>query len=180
MVFVIELRTRHLKHERSLHILRFDHPAKHWSNHPPQIFLRGASGVLLGYDITSRASFEGIRDYVQLMKDYAEEGTRLVIVGHKLDLEEEREVSTEEGHELARAMASELGGRHVPFYETSAKTGENVEAALSELVKQCPRMPEVKREWAVCRMLGEVNGRSGFEATFSEMFWTSTSRNPSL
>lgn len=57
----------------------------------------------------------------------------MVLVGNKTDLNERRVVSTDEGKELA----DKLG---ISFYETSAKTGENVEKvfqdSLNEISKQ--------------------------------------------
>merc|ERR1711907_584906 len=128
-------------------------------------YFRGAHGLLLGYDITSRASFEGMHDFMEQIKSYCDYGTIVVLVGHKLDLEEEREVSTGEGEQLAKELGSELGNQ-VTFYETSAKTGENIEAAMTCLVTSAWAVPR-REEFAVCRMLGEVNGRSGFEAKAS-------------
>lgn len=43
-----------------------------------------------------------------------------MIAGNKLDLEDERKVSYEEGENLAK----DYGGK---FIETSAKTGQNIE-----------------------------------------------------
>jgi GTPase SAR1 family protein len=57
----------------------------------------------------------------------------MVLVGNKVDLDEKRVVSTDEGKELA----DKLG---ISFYETSAKTGKNVdkvfEESLNEISKQ--------------------------------------------
>ena len=53
----------------------------------------------------------------------------IVIVGNKRDKFQEREVSTEE----AKALAQQLG---CEFFETSAKTNTNVEAAFKSLVRQ--------------------------------------------
>ena len=44
----------------------------------------------------------------------------MILVGNKSDLEEKREVSKEEGQELANQYG-------IDFFETSAKTGQNVE-----------------------------------------------------
>ena len=55
----------------------------------------------------------------------------LTIVGNKTDLEEKRQVSTEEG----KAMAEELGSM---FIETSAKLGDNVKELFTDLARKLP------------------------------------------
>ena len=50
-------------------------------------------------------------------------------MGSKCDLEEHREVSVDEGKELARKFKC-------PFFETSAKARLNVEESFSEVVRQ--------------------------------------------
>ena len=50
------------------------------------------------------------------------------MVGNKCDLVAERSVSTQEGLEMARHF-------NIPFFETSARDGLNVEQALLTLIK---------------------------------------------
>jgi len=52
-----------------------------------------------------------------------------MIIGNKIDLEDKREVSTEEGENFAK----EVG---IPFMETSAKTAYNVEAAFTKTAEE--------------------------------------------
>ena len=60
--------------------------------------------ALVVYDITNRSSFKSIF---------------IILVGNKNDLENERQVSYEEGLEFAK-------NNNIVFFETSAKTGKNI------------------------------------------------------
>ena len=51
-----------------------------------------------------------------------------MLIGNKADLEDEREVSKEEGEQLAQMLECK-------YYETSAKTGQNVNEALDEIAR---------------------------------------------
>jgi GTPase KRas protein len=53
----------------------------------------------------------------------------MMLVGNKCDLEEKREVSIQEGQDLARAFGA-------LFKEASAKTRVNVEEAFYDLVRK--------------------------------------------
>ena len=51
-----------------------------------------------------------------------------VLIGNKSDLESERIVSEEEGEQLAKLLECK-------YYETSAKTGQNINQAMDEMAK---------------------------------------------
>mmetsp|Transcript_23490 Transcript_23490/g.29962 ORF Transcript_23490/g.29962 Transcript_23490/m.29962 type:complete len:83 (+) Transcript_23490:1-249(+) len=53
----------------------------------------------------------------------------MMLVGNKCDLEDKREVETNEGEELAKRL-------NCQFKEASAKTRENVEEAFYDLVRE--------------------------------------------
>ena len=53
----------------------------------------------------------------------------LVLIGNKTDLEAERQVA----EKAARDLADSLG---IKYFETSAKTGENVNEAIDALLEQ--------------------------------------------
>lgn len=55
-----------------------------------------------------------------------------VIVGNKIDLEEDRVIGKDQGRSLADKY-------NIPYVETSAMTGENVEELFLSLVQQMPR-----------------------------------------
>ena len=67
----------------------------------------------------------------------------VVLVGNKVDLEEEREVSPSEG----QALAEDWG---CPFMETSAKSKTMVDELFAEIVRQMDFCPLPDRREACC------------------------------
>ncbi len=99
--------------------------------------MRHGQGFLLVYSITSRSSFEevsSIREQILHVKD--RDSVPLVLVGNKCDLNEERQVATEEGQNLAQSFGC-------PFFETSAKTPINVDLAFHDLVREIRRFDQM-------------------------------------
>ncbi|KAJ0032986.1 hypothetical protein NQD34_000093 [Periophthalmus magnuspinnatus] len=90
-------------------------------------YYRGAMGFLLMYDITNQDSFCVVQDWATQIKTYSWDNAQVVLVGNKLDLEEDRQVPTED----ARRLATELG---FLFFEASAKDNINVKQVFDSLV----------------------------------------------
>jgi len=93
-------------------------------------YYRGAHGILLVYDITSRKTFAHVGLWLSYIRKYADKNTALILIGNKCDLLNKREVPTSEGE--LKAEKSDC-----KFYETSAKTDININKAFSQLVKNC-------------------------------------------
>ena len=72
------------------------------------------------YDITNRNSFQNIKSWIEDCKKQSPKSVFLVLIGNKIDLENKREVSYEEGSIYAQKNG-------MLFFETSAKTGKNIE-----------------------------------------------------
>ena len=89
------------------------------------------------YDICNFDSFNEIPDYIERCKKNASKDILMVLVGTKLDLKEERMVSTEEGKKFAEE-------NEMLFFETSAKTGENVEKLFAKSVKKIYKIKKKK------------------------------------
>ena len=92
--------------------------------------LKHFNGTILIYDITNLESFKLIREFNKELNENGFSNLKKVLVGNKCDLEDKREVTTEEGKKLAK----ELGINN--FFEVSAKTGKNVEEAYYSLFRE--------------------------------------------
>ncbi|XP_073901302.1 ras-related protein Rab-37 isoform X2 [Castor canadensis] len=92
-------------------------------------YYRDAQALLLLYDITNKSSFDNIRAWLAEIHEYAQRGVVIMLLGNKADVSSERVIRSEDGETLAR----EYG---VPFMETSAKTGMNVELAFLAIAKE--------------------------------------------
>ena len=85
--------------------------------------------ALVVYDISSRDSFNNVSTWIEDCKNQSPKTIYMVLVGNKSDLEDRRQVSKEEGEELA-------GKYGLHFYETSAKTGDNVDDIFKDSVNE--------------------------------------------
>jgi Ras-related protein Rab-14 len=92
-------------------------------------YYRGAAGALMVYDITRRQTFHHLASWLTDARNLTNPHTIIMLIGNKLDLAEQREVSYEE----ASRFAEENG---LIYMETSAKTGDNVEDAFLVTAKK--------------------------------------------
>merc|ERR1711939_425450 len=88
-------------------------------------YYRGANAIFIVYDVTHCESFRNVRQkWMHEVKKYATKGVTVVLVGNKADEAiEKRQVLEEAGQELADSFG-------IPFVETSAKSGRNVDDAF--------------------------------------------------
>ena len=89
-------------------------------------------GFILVYSIVSEDTFkelQGVRDRILSVKD-TEDVPPMILVGNKVDLEEERVVPKANGQALAKKF------NNCAFLETSAKQRINVEETFTTLVRQ--------------------------------------------
>ncbi|VDD96273.1 unnamed protein product [Enterobius vermicularis] len=91
-------------------------------------YYRDADALLLIYDVTNRESFVHVRDWLARIQEYAKKTALITLVGNKIDLHNERKVKYEEAKHLAESY-------NIPFIETSAKTGHNVQETFHEVSK---------------------------------------------
>ena len=90
-------------------------------------YYKNTACAIIVYEISNKKSFENISSWIEECKNTAPKSILMVLVGNKCDLDN-REVTEEEGREFA-----EKNG--MLFFETSAKTGKNVEELFKQSVK---------------------------------------------
>ncbi|KAL1240441.1 Ras-related protein [Trichinella pseudospiralis] len=93
-----------------------------------QSYYRSANGIIICYDVTCRKSFKNVRRWLDDVLKFAAPNVVKLLVATKIDLENDRLVSTEEGKALAQA-------EQMNFIETSAKENLNVDQAFENLAK---------------------------------------------
>ena len=103
---------------------------------------RNANGILFVCDITNRESFKNIKNWIK-DADNVDKDIKGIIIGNKIDLDNERVVSVEDLEEIGKKY-------NMPFIEASAKTGMNVnkcfEVLIDELFKN-KNADEIKEEY---------------------------------
>ena len=97
-------------------------------------YYKGAKGAFVVYDITRKGSFESIEKWVNDLTSTADKKLTIVVIGNKCDLEDQRQITKEQGEEKANKL-------EVAFLETSAFSGENLDKAfemmVNEIYKKC-------------------------------------------
>ncbi|XP_074766794.1 ras-related protein Rab-17 [Athene noctua] len=112
------------------------------------LYYRGAHAALLVYDITNKETFNRAKLWLRdLEKEFLPDEIVIALVGNKMDLAAEREVSTEEGEEFARTKG-------LLFMETSAKSNHQVNDIFMAIVQE---LLQRKREEASNHGLLTVN-----------------------
>lgn len=92
-------------------------------------FYRGAHGIIVVYDITDQGTFNNVKLWMQEIQRYAAATVVKMLVGNKIDLAERRVIGTSTAKEYADGLS-------IPFLETSAKTGHEVENAFQKLTEE--------------------------------------------
>jgi Ras-related protein Rab-6A len=101
------------------------------------MYIRDANIIIVVYDITNKDSFIHTEHWVNETKDLKREDAIFVLVGNKIDLEENRAVS----HKEAEDFAAEKG---FLFHEVSAKTGDEVQELFTSII-----FPEMSRKFNI-------------------------------
>ena len=96
-------------------------------------YMRTGQCFLLIFSITSRSSFDEAHMLVEFCRRVKDtDDIPMVVVGNKVDLDYERQVSYEEAEQFAKSQG-------LTYIETSAKTSHNVQEAFFNVVRITPR-----------------------------------------
>jgi len=96
------------------------------------MYYRGAAAALVVYDITSQDSFNGAKTWIDELQRQGSADIVIGLAGNKMDLESKREVPKDE----AKLYSQENG---CIFFETSAKTGENINNIFNAIAQKLPK-----------------------------------------
>ena len=86
------------------------------------------AGIIM-FDVTNKKSFENIKKWNEIITRVAHPNVILILIGNKVDLQDSREVSSEEGMELAKELK-------IYYMETSVKTNKNIDEVFEWIALQ--------------------------------------------
>ena len=90
-------------------------------------YYKEAAGIILVYDVTDQNSFQNMGYWLQKIRENADPYCKIIMLGNKVDLINEIVVD----QEAARQFAVD---NEIPYFQTSAKDGKNLDAAFKDLI----------------------------------------------
>ena len=92
-------------------------------------FYKQAQGVILCFDVTNANSFKNVKMWLESIYQHADENIAKILVGNKIDREEDRKISEHDAREMAR-------NNNMQYYEASAKQNLNIETFMTDIMTQ--------------------------------------------
>jgi len=90
--------------------------------------IRQCQGIILVYAINNKNSYDKIKEWVEGIDKYIDrQYTPLILIGNKIDLENERVVSKEDGVNLANSL-------NANFFETSVISRQNIDESFQDII----------------------------------------------
>ena len=99
-------------------------------------YYRKAYGILLLFDVTKRSSFLACKNYLEEVRTNSDKKCVIYLVGNKIDLANNREISTEEAENFAKK-------ENIKYIETSAVKNMNVTDVFTSLLNN---IYEIKKD----------------------------------
>ena len=88
-----------------------------------------SQGIIILFDITNETSFINLKNWMSQIKESCGEDIPILLVGNKIDLEDNRVINKERAMEYAN-------NENIEYIEVSSKTGENINKALTSLLQK--------------------------------------------
>jgi small GTP-binding protein len=98
------------------------------------LYLRCCQGAFIVYDVTNRASFEAVPQFLALLREHSDPKCAYVLVGNKTDLPSPFAVSADEAEAFAQREA-------IAFIEISVQDGTNIRELSRLLIREWRRRP---------------------------------------
>ena len=92
-------------------------------------YYKGAKGAFIVYDVTRKETFDSVNRWISDIISTCGKSLSIILLGNKSDLEDQRQISKEQGEEKAKTY-------QLAFLETSALSGENLEKAFNMLINE--------------------------------------------
>lgn len=96
-------------------------------------YIRDSSVAVVVYDISNAKSFQNTRKWIEDVRAERGNDVIIVLVGNKTDLNDKRQVTTQQGEDEAKKF-------NLMFVETSAKLGHNVKTLFKRIALALPGM----------------------------------------
>ena len=90
-------------------------------------YYRKAFGILLLFDVTKKSSFNACKNYLEEVRNNSDKKCVIYLVGNKIDLENEREITKEEAENFAK-------NENIKYIETSAVKNMKVTEVFTSLL----------------------------------------------
>ncbi|CAD8108723.1 unnamed protein product [Paramecium primaurelia] len=93
-----------------------------------QTYYKGAMGIILVFAVNDQESFHDIEKWMNQIKQHASDNIIKVLIGNKTDLPD-RCITYEQAMKMAQKY-------NIPYFETSAKEGTNINDTFQQIAKQ--------------------------------------------
>lgn len=92
-----------------------------------KVYFNGANGIVYAFDISRSQTFTNVKNWHKTCIKYGLSGIPAILVGNKKDLPDRKIIPP-----MAENLAKQLD---LPFYETSALTGDNVDKIFLKITE---------------------------------------------